>query len=75
MSHGTLFSFLTARLTAPFLVIKINLKMVNHMCDKEVTKTCEDLRRAGNNNAACIKVVRTYLALFIVFWYPSMTSS
>ena len=72
MSHGALLSFLTARLTALFSVIKI--KMANHMHDKEVTKTREDLRRAGNNNAACIKVVRTYLVLFIVFWYPSMIS-
>ena len=72
MSHGTLFSFLTACLTALFSVIKI--KMVNHVRDKEVTKTREDLRRAGNNNAAHINVVRTYLALFIAFWYPNMTS-
>ena len=49
--------------------------MANHVRGKEVPKTREDLRRAGSNNAARIKVVRTYLALFIVFWYPSMTSS
>ena len=29
------------------------------MCDKKVTKTHEDLRKAGNNNTVCTKVVRT----------------
>ena len=47
------------------------------MRGKEVTKTCEDLGRAGNNNAACIKGGKNIInaLLIIVFWYPSMTSS
>ena len=48
--------------------------MVNHLHDKEVTETHEDLKGAGSNYAVRIKVVRTQLALFVVFWYPSMTS-
>ena len=41
--------------------------MANHVRDKKVTKIREDLRRAGNNNVARIKMVRTYLALLLYF--------